>query len=117
MEDENGCISTDTLLIRLIIKDDIYIPNIFSPNGDNINDRWVIFGADDGIKINEVQVFDRWGEKVYEEVNLQANQNSKGWDGIYNGEKVNPGVYVYRIQYINNKGKEVMLSGGLTIIR
>lgn len=65
----------------------IYIPNAFSPNGDGNNDIWMVYT--DSVKVTSIEVYDRWGEKVFEST---ANG---GCDGHYKGALQPAGVYVY----------------------
>lgn len=67
-----------------------YIPNAFTPNGDGLNDTFGLIG--EGITEYTIQIFNRWGNLVFESKNLK-NQ----WDGTYHNEKSEIGVYVYKI--------------------
>jgi len=84
------------------------IANAFTPNGDGINDYWVINGIA-SYPLATIQVFTRYGQKIFE---------SKGYatpfDGTFEGKKLSPGVYYY---IINLKSNCNLLSGSLTIIR
>lgn len=94
----------------------IYIPNIFSPNGDQVND---MFRAELGSDINLISmtgtIFDRWGDVIFSAAAIPFT-----WDGHFNGKAVLPGVYVYRLEltYITGgtERKEV-LSGDVTVVR
>lgn len=78
------------------IEEELFIPNVFSPNGDGVNDLFTIEGLQQG---DEVSIYNRWGTKVYEFVNL-----NDGWDGrITAGEKCSEGIYYY---YIKRKSTE-----------
>ena len=82
VKDLNGCSDVDSK--RIIVKKgvNIFIPNIFSPNGDGNNDRVIISTNSKEIKsINSFQIFDRWGEKMYEALNFEPNNPTVGWDG------------------------------------
>lgn len=95
----------------------VYLPNTFTPNGDGINDIFMIRGIA-ATRINHFRVFDRWGKVVYEITNGEANQTAWGWDGTdRNGEKLNPAVFVYtyEIECINND--IVTGSGNITLVR
>ncbi|MBI1224165.1 MAG: T9SS type B sorting domain-containing protein [Bacteroidetes bacterium] len=92
----------------------LYIPNIFSPNGDGINDIFTGFPGCD-ISNYHQQVFDRWGEKVFE-----SNTTGIGWDGEKHGKAAQQGVYAYRIEfdYLNNGELEHQLRiGTVTLFR
>ncbi len=108
----SGCIYTKTFTINIDFNEDIYIPNIFSPDGDGFNDTWYITFKDYHPMIIEAAIFDRWGEKVAEWHNV-PNVN---WDGIFKGKKVNTGVFVYYFKYKGRDGKEVIVKGDVTVL-
>lgn len=115
--DTNGCESTQRIHILVEIPK-VWVPNVFSPNGDNINDWLTIFGSKAEVtKINIFQVFDRWGNRVFESKEFQPNDLIHGWNGNYQGEKCNPGVYVYwgEVELIN--GLKWVVKGDVTLIR
>ncbi len=118
--DENGCTSTDIVNIRFVENTDIYIPNVFSPNEDGINDFFTILGDPTIIEgIDEIVIFDRWGNKVYEGRNLAPNDPNSGWDGRFNNSKAEPGVYTWiaRVRYISRPDDPEDLQGDITLIR
>ncbi len=73
----------------------VYIPNAFTPNGDNLND---IFKpeTDQPLEEYEFLVFDRWGNQVF-----KSTEISLGWDGTYHGEIAADGIYMWKISYIS----------------
>jgi len=77
----------------------MYIPSAFTPNGDGVND---FFGVKaEGIKTFNLQIFNRWGEVVFESENI-----NNLWDGSFKGERIkNTDVYVYQVKAtgLNNK--------------
>ena len=111
--DNNKCSASDTIYIYYIDCDtsNIIIPNVFTPNGDGYNDYFVIKQTD--YKTIEVQVYDRWGIKVFEDNNYQNT-----WDGKYKGNPLSDGTYFYIIKskgiYNNKVGN---YHGSLTILR
>jgi len=110
---ENGCMTEDDVIVYVNNKRRVYIPNAFSPDGDGNNDVFMIYG---GIGVEEVenfQIFNRWGDLVFEKNNFQPNDTSMGWDGFFNGEKMNPGVFVFvaEVRYVN--GEKEVLKGDL----
>ncbi len=98
------------------IHSDIYIPNVFSPNGDNINDVFTVsYGADLDVTGMEGSIFDRWGNLVY-----SSKENPFAWDGLFAGEVLKPGVFAYtlKITFLNQSvDKTVFLYGDITLIR
>jgi gliding motility-associated-like protein len=111
--DTNGCQFTDTVNITVIPEYPVYVPNLFSPGGDGRNDFFEIFGNKEAWKQMEIQLFDRWGERVY-----QSTDRDFKWDGTYNGKYVQPGVYVYilSITWVNNHTNNTY-KGSVTILR
>ncbi len=101
-----GCTNQDEVFIKVVAN--IFIPNSFTPNNDGKNDRWRIpfldplFGA-------SVQVYNRFGQRVY-----YAKEIYTDWDGTYKNIPQPGGVYVY---YINFKNNRKPLKGNITLIR
>ncbi len=114
--DIDGCVLTDSQLI--VVQDDSFIavPTGFSPNGDSVNDRLIVYGIP-GVKLIEFNVYDRLGGLVYSNENYEVNDLSQGWDGTLNGKALNGGVYVWtcRIEQLN--GVILDLKGDVTLIR
>lgn len=93
------------------------IPNIMSPNGDGENDTWQFTSNNDSIIINSVKVFDRWGNMVWSFTGpAQATTNSPVWDGQFNGKVLLPGVYVYFVNFNDERRANRVRSGDITII-
>jgi gliding motility-associated-like protein len=108
-EDVNThCKSTDAVFVKSVAE--VYIPNAFSPNGDNLNDKWDIPSL---VQYPEavVTVFNRYGNKIFETGNYANNR----WDGTFKGTKQPAGSYVYYIN-LNDKRNQVF-QGLVTIIR
>ena len=89
---ELGC--TDSLSRDICVENKVvlFVPNIFSPNGDGQNDEVIV----EAYGLSEIlwSVFSRWGEKVFE-----ANSVDAVWDGTHHGKNLDPGVYVVQIRY------------------
>jgi len=118
LTNENGCAFRDSLFVTTFeLGKDLFAPNAFSPNGDNINDRFTIFGGEGVAAIESLQVYDRWGNQVYSASNLPINDASQGWDGRYKGKPLNAGVFIYyaRLLLTNQKFKEI--KGDVAIIK
>ena len=101
-----GTASDDIDLEILPYACDIFIPNAFSPNGDNLND---VFRPSGTVQLKQMQIFNRWGELLYEQEGSVLE-----WDGSYEGERVMQGYYYYLIRYIfPDNGKTIpKLSAG-----
>lgn len=104
-----GCDSTITLNLTLLKGDStVYIPTAFTPNNDGLNDIWRIKNINHYYNAL-VQVYNRWGEKIYNSVGYK-----KPWDGKADGKDIPSGVYHYIIDLRNGKKP---LSGSVTIFR
>lgn len=113
----DGCFLSDCIFITIGERTEIYIPNVFSPNNDNINDQFTINSNSNNAFINEIMVFDRWGEMVYNQKGFNVGEESFFWDGTLNGTICVPGVYVYLINYLDEENRVKQVSGDLTLIR
>jgi gliding motility-associated-like protein len=113
--DRNGCPHTLTVTVVVDGFVNVYVPNIFSPNGDNINDFFKVFSTVENLEIIEFQIYSRWGEFLYGEEQTSP-KDMLGWNGRFNGEDMNPGVYVWRVIY-EVGGRQTMLSGSVTLNR
>ncbi|MGB5025069.1 MAG: gliding motility-associated C-terminal domain-containing protein, partial [Saprospiraceae bacterium] len=113
--DVNGCIYEESIWIS---SKQIYnVPNVFSPNGDNINDYFNIFTDRSIENIELLQIFDRWGDLVYKSRNFKPNGIDGAWNGEVNGQKALPGVYVYLFLFSDKTGKHFKASGNITLLR
>lgn len=94
--DENGCVAQDSVTIEVFIDTLLWLPNAFTPDGDGVNDLFLVYGKN--FKTIDFKVFNRWGELLF-----ATNNPSQGWDGTYKNKEMNAGVYVFTIQatYIN----------------
>jgi gliding motility-associated-like protein len=117
--DNAGCKANNSVLIKeqkAIIDDDLLeIPNIFTPNGDNINDIFNIISEIENIKEYEFTVFNRWGEKVFKSTDMKL-----GWDGKHNSKDAPEGVYYCTMQMIITclgKDESISKSFSVTLMR
>lgn len=110
--DANGCKNTDSMMVFVVCSDQvIYIPNAFTPDGDEVNPVFKIYGT--GIKeLNFLRIYNRWGEKVFE-----TNDLNKGWDGTHRGKLQEPGVYVYYMEAICTTGQIIAKQGNISLLR
>jgi gliding motility-associated-like protein len=96
----------------------VFIPNIFSPNLDGINDIFMIFSNPGGVsRIPLLRIFDRWGGLVFERYNFLPNDPQMGWDGTERGKMLQPGVFVWMIEIEYYDGKNESRSGNVTLVR
>lgn len=100
-ESNIACVSTQPRL---------YAPNVFTRNNDGINDLFFIRGI--FITDFKLQIFNRWGQKVFETTNM-----NNGWDGTFNGENCPSDVYVYVAEGKSKKGDSKVITGNVTLLR
>ena len=112
----NGCERSDSIFITVSKFRKIYFPNIFSPNNDGVNDVFRPFSSKEIGRILEFEVYNRWGSQLAAFQNLAPNANT-GWDGQFNNEIVDSGVYVWRanVEYLD--GEILDYKGDVTLIR
>lgn len=115
--DTNNCKSYERILVE-VDDPEVWVPNVFSPNGDGINDWVYVYGSNEKVtNINTLQIFDRWGNKVYSKNNIRPNVAESGWDGLYKGEACIPGVYGYWVEVELINGKKWIVKGDVTLVR
>ncbi len=115
--DSSGCTATATIRVLVEKRLDIYIPNVFSPNLDGVNDFWTLDAGVSVVALNSLQIFDRWGDMVYFWDAPIPVDEWPGWDGTTRGEKVNPGVFVYHLEIALANGETVFMKGDVTVVR
>ena len=113
-----GCIAVAE--VRIIIEQDIdvYIPNVIDISGVSSENRFTIFTGEDDIRqVQNLSIFDRWGNLVFINENFQPNDLSQGWDGKINNQEVDPGVFAYMtvIEYLD--GTSEIFAGDITVIK
>ena len=105
-----GCADSIVQAVRIEVDFNIYVPDAFTPNGDNLNETFqpVLTGT----KLYELTLFDRWGKKVF-----QTSELEKGWDGSYNGEACKTDVYIWKIKLSTIEGEMKEYTGHVTLSR
>jgi gliding motility-associated-like protein len=95
-----GCVLTDVLRLLPPIEDLVFVPNIFSPNDDGVNDFFYIQSAARDLQtIDEIQIFNRSGNILFERRDFPPNARREGWDGTFKGQKQDPQVLVVLLTY------------------
>ncbi|MBK7871247.1 MAG: gliding motility-associated C-terminal domain-containing protein [Saprospiraceae bacterium] len=116
--DVNGCAGVGTVRVDVDFSRNVYIPNVFSPNGDGPNDDFRIFTCNGVENIKTVHIFDRWGNLMFTTNDLAPICSGvKLWDGRLNNKLVNPGVYVYVIEVEFLDKISLTYRGDVTLIR
>ncbi len=110
---EVGCAASSVVTVSVEPDHTVFIPNVFTPNNDGNNDVFEIYGKLKGLVYLEVQVFNRWGEKVFE-----SQDHHFKWDGTYQGVMQNPSVFVWQLKLVWLDGHmEELRNGTVTLIK
>lgn len=118
LEDENGCSVEDLILLSLEeVEIDISLPNVLSIDGNGRNSGFQVPPYASIKMVEELAIYDRWGEKVYTTQNYDPKQELRSWDGTLNGKEVSLGVYVYKLVYLDNDDRQQVLFGDVAVIR
>ena len=108
--DANGCINRDTVFVDINGYMDVFVPNIFSPNGDGWNDLLEIKGP--RLFNYQIEIYDRWGKKVF-----YSTEQKNYWDGTFNGSNLAPQTFVYLLSGETVLGERITQEGNVSIIK
>lgn len=110
---DSGCSGYDTITIEVRNNSELSFPNAFTPNNDGVNDFFlpIPFG---NTYVNNFRVFNKWGNLMYD---VHPANGRAIWDGKWNGELQQPGVYVYLLDYTDNLGTIHQFSGTVTLLK
>ena len=112
----DGCTAIDEIFVNVIDPDTldctvIYLPTAFTPNNDGLNDIYRINNPKTFEQLITFEIVDRWGARIF-----ATDDPTQGWDGTFDGQEVNPGVFLYRVRFICDLKEEVQV-GSLTLLR
>lgn len=108
---ENGCSGYDTVYVTVNCDEYFYfVPNVFSPNGDNENDVLKVEGV--SVDFINFDVFNRWGERVHTHTKIDDV-----WDGEFRGVPLDAGVYFYTLKITYKDGNIIKTKGDITLLR
>lgn len=107
----NACGSDGDAVTLKTTECKVYLPNVFTPNNDGLNDRFGIVGAR-YVKSFRMEIYNRWGQMIYESTNAY-----EGWDGVFRGLMQDAGMYIYRIKYTNLTDEKFDFKGTFMLMR
>ncbi len=110
VKNSDGCITTDQINVKDSCPLYIYVPNVFTPNDDLINELFKWKG-NLTTKSYNMSIFNRWGEKLFD-----TDDPAAGWDGKYKNNLVQEGNYIYVITCIDTNGERRTLKGSVTLL-
>ena len=116
IENDGNCTTTDQLTINVIDPNDLecgnlLLPNAFTPNNDQLNDRFGISSLFLIDVLDYFEIYDRWGGKMW-----TATDKTDTWDGSFDGQPVNTGMYIYKVKYTCG-GEEFVVVDNFSVIR
>ncbi len=113
----DDCADTDSIRVSVNERRRVYTPNIFSPNGDGINDEFIFNAGCEVSKILTADIFDRWGNVIFHREDFTPNDSAFAWDGKFKNEKLSHGVFTWftEVEFID--GEVIPYSGTVTIIK
>ena len=88
-----GCSDTAVRIVTVLPEVILYAPNTFTPDGDEFNQTWQVFMEGIDVSNFELKVFNRWGQLIF-----VSNDVSSYWDGTFDGQIVQSGVYTWTIR-------------------
>jgi gliding motility-associated-like protein len=115
--DSHGCTADDRIMIDILKIHNAFVPGGFSPNGDGINDTFTIYGGDNIKEIKFMEIFDRWGERVFIRKEFPPNLGEYGWDGFHQGKLMIPATFAYSILVEFNDGTIKKFFGEVSLMR
>ena len=115
-EDEFGCTDIDSIHIFVDKTRHVFIPNAFSPNFDGRNDVFYIFSRG-LVDIRYFQIYDRWGNQVFNNTDGVTNDSSFGWDGTFKGVDMNSAVFAYVAELEFLDGVRKIYKGDVHLVR
>jgi gliding motility-associated-like protein len=107
VENSDGCKDTVVNYIEFIDEPLVFVPNTFTPDGNEINNTWEIVTSGLDIMDFNLLIFNRWGQLIWE-----SNDASVGWDGTYNNRLVAIGVYTWKISAKDKRRSTVLYYNG-----
>jgi len=116
---DKGCVKATSTVVQVDRENTpVFVPNVFSPNQDGLNDRLTVFAKETAVvNIKSMKIMSRWGESVYVDSNFSPNDISHGWDGSHRGKPVDNGVFLWYAEVEFIDGTSEMISGDVTVLR
>ncbi len=115
--DSTGCVLKDDIRIRVSNKNRVYAPTVFNPDARFPNNRFFL-GADNGVRlVRRLFIADRWGELLFDVKDILPDYPDNGWDGMYRGEVMQPGAYMFWAELERIDGTTFIETGSFSLVR
>ena len=113
-----GCTASDQILVMVSNDQRVFVPSVFSPNGDGNNDLLRPFSGPEVDDVAMFRVINRWGELVYENLDMDDNNALEGWNGeTLRGDEAPTGVYIYFAEVNFKNGTSTIIRGDVSLVR
>ncbi len=117
MTDTFGCDLKKDIIVQVDKNRKIFAPTAFSPNEDGQNDRFGILGGNGTRRILNFKIFNRWGSLMFARQNPTLYNDSDGWDGTYNGQLLQSGIYIWIAEIEFDDGEREIFKGDVALMR
>ena len=110
---DEGCTNSTQSFVTILNDPFLYAPNSFTPDGNNLNDLWIpIFSSPGYVKRYNLDIYNRWGQRIFETTNI-----NQGWNGTFQGNIVQNGTYIWKINFRWYDQRTYQLTGHITLIK
>jgi gliding motility-associated-like protein len=116
IKDGFGCAVEQPVVLGEPCEDAIYLPDAFTPNQDGINECWVIFFPFTNLQLDELTIFNRWGEIIFHSAPRFINNGDPLWNGIYKGQR-QVGIHAYQLKIQFPNGKNYVYRGTIFLFQ
>ena len=115
----NDYLCTDTSQVSPLLSTEklMYVPNVFSPNLDGVNDYFQMFPSCGVASMKNLTIVDRWGAVVYSQSNIDPQDTGAFWNGQINGKVASSGVYIWQVEVALVDGTKLNLAGAISLLR
>ncbi len=110
---ENSCNTT----LHIYPPPRVYIPNVFIPESNTADEIFTVYSNSSVVEVKSLLVYDRWGSLVFEAENIPPNDESYGWDGIFNGLVEKSNIMTYHIILEGVMGEELEYAGTIQVMK
>jgi gliding motility-associated-like protein len=117
VEDINGCVQEDGVTVLTRPRGSIYVPNVFSPDDDGVNDILRIYPGPGIQQVRLFSIYDRWGTQIFLSENYIPDEQTGVWDGRFRGERLQPAVFVWIAEVVGADGVVQRYSGDVLLKR
>ncbi len=115
--DLNGCKASDNVHVTVESPRRVFVANAFTPNNDKTNDVLFVQGGKGSERVVYFRVYDRWGELVYEATDAAINDPKAGWDGMLNGQPMDPNTFIWTALIKFKDGQSLVYKGDAALLR